>query len=113
MMKRAAMFVGCILFAASAQAAVAKTSDGAQASSRSVLTTHELVLRDGSRMYGTIEREDDVEVVFRTQAGALVTVRRADIASLDDDHRRHPERRVSSGRIRTARACSSRRRAVR
>ncbi len=56
---------------------------GAQAGSRSVLTTHELVLRDGSRMYGTIEREDDVEVVFRTQAGALVTVRRADIASLE------------------------------
>ena len=75
------MFIGCVLFAASAQAATAKTS-GAQASSRSVLTTHELVLRDGSRMYGAIEREDDVEVVFRTQAGALVTVRRADIASL-------------------------------
>ena len=83
MMKRAAMFIGCILFAASAQAAVAKTSGGAQASSRSVVTTHELVLRDGSRMYGTIEREDDVEVVFRTQAGALVTARRVDIASLE------------------------------
>jgi hypothetical protein len=81
MMKRAALFIGCILFAASAQAAVAKT--GAQASSRSVVTTHELVLRDGSRMYGTIEREDDGEVVFRTQAGALVTARRADIASLE------------------------------
>ena len=83
MMKRAAVFIGCILFAASAQAAVAKTGGGAQASSRSVLTTHELVLRDGSRMYGTIEREDDIEVVFRTQAGALVTARRVDIASLE------------------------------
>jgi len=46
-------------------------------------TTHELVLRDGSRLYGTIERENDVEVVFRTQAGAIVTARRADIASLE------------------------------
>ena len=46
-------------------------------------TTHELVLRDGSRLYGTIERENDVEVVFRTQAGVIVTARRADIASLE------------------------------
>lgn len=48
------------------------------------VTTHELVLRDGSRLYGTIERENDVEVVFRTQAGAIVTARRADIASLEE-----------------------------
>lgn len=48
------------------------------------VTTHELVLRDGSRLYGTIERENDVEVVFRTQAGAIVTAQRADIASLEE-----------------------------
>lgn len=46
------------------------------------VTTHELVLRDGSRLFGTIERENDVEVVFRTQGGATVTARRTDIASL-------------------------------
>lgn len=28
----------------------------------------ELALRDGSRLYGRVEREDDLEVVFRTQA---------------------------------------------
>lgn len=43
---------------------------------------YELVLRDGSRVYGTIERESDVEVVLRTQAGATITARREDIASL-------------------------------
>ena len=84
MMKRAAMFMGCILFAASTQAAFAKTPPGAQAGSRNVVTTHELVLRDGSRLYGTIERVDDVEVVFRTRAGALVTARQAEIASLKE-----------------------------
>ena len=48
------------------------------------VTTHELVLRDGSRLFGTIERESDAEVVFRSQAGAVVTARRADIASLEE-----------------------------
>lgn len=43
---------------------------------------HELVLRDGSRLFGSIERETETEVVFRTHAGATVTARRADIVSL-------------------------------
>jgi hypothetical protein len=43
---------------------------------------YELVLEDGSRVYGTIERESDAEVVLRTQAGATVTARRDEIASL-------------------------------
>jgi hypothetical protein len=43
---------------------------------------YELVLRDGSRLFGTVERETDQEVVLRTQAGALVTARRSDVASL-------------------------------
>jgi hypothetical protein len=42
----------------------------------------ELVLKDGSRMYGTVVRENDQEVVFLTQAGATVTARRQDVASL-------------------------------
>ena len=42
----------------------------------------ELVLKDGSRIYGTIEKEDDQEVVFRTQSGATLTARRDEIASL-------------------------------
>ena len=43
---------------------------------------HELVLKDGSRMYGTVERETDTEIVFKTQSGATVTARRLDIVSL-------------------------------
>jgi hypothetical protein len=43
------------------------------------ITLYELVLRDGSRLYGTIEREDTNEVVFKTQAGAIVTAKRSDI----------------------------------
>jgi hypothetical protein len=42
----------------------------------------ELVLKDGSRLFGTIERESPDEVVLRTQAGAVVTARRTEIASL-------------------------------
>lgn len=49
----------------------------------------ELVLRDGSRLFGTIERESPDEVVLRTQAGAVITARRTEIASL----------RVVKGRI--------------
>jgi hypothetical protein len=48
----------------------------------STVTLQELVLRDGSRLYGAIEREDENEVVFRTQAGTFVTARRSEIASL-------------------------------
>lgn len=46
------------------------------------VTLYELVLRDGSRMYGTIDREDPEEVVFKTQAGAVVTAQRSEIATL-------------------------------
>ena len=46
------------------------------------VTLYELVLRDGSRMYGSVERQDAAEVVFRTQAGAIVTARTDEISSL-------------------------------
>jgi len=48
------------------------------------ITLYELVLRDGSRLYGTIEREDPNEVVFKTQAGLLVTAKRSDIGTLKE-----------------------------
>ena len=48
------------------------------------ITLYELVLRDGSRLYGTIEREDPNEVVFKTQAGAIVTATRSDIDTLKE-----------------------------
>ena len=47
-----------------------------------VAEVHELVLRDGSRLFGSIERETDTEVVFRTNSGATITARRVDIVSL-------------------------------
>ena len=43
---------------------------------------HELVLKDGSRLFGRIERETDQEVVFTTQSGATITARRDEIVSL-------------------------------
>jgi hypothetical protein len=42
----------------------------------------ELLLKDGSRVFGTIEREDDREIVFRAHSGAVLTARRADVVSL-------------------------------
>jgi hypothetical protein len=46
------------------------------------VTLYELVLRDGSRLYGALERDDPNDIVFKTQAGAIVTVKRADIETL-------------------------------
>ncbi len=43
---------------------------------------HELLLKDGSRLFGRIERENDQEVVFRTQSGATITASRSEIVSL-------------------------------
>ena len=48
------------------------------------ITLYELVLRDGSRLYGTIEREDSNEVVFKTQSGAVVAAQRSDITTLKE-----------------------------
>jgi hypothetical protein len=42
----------------------------------------ELVLRDGSRVYGTVERETNQEVVFRSSAGVVLTVARDQVLSL-------------------------------
>lgn len=46
------------------------------------VTLFELVLDDGSRMFGSVERESETEIVFRTHVGASLTVRRADVQSL-------------------------------
>lgn len=47
-----------------------------------VITLYELAMRDGSRLYGSIERQDDVQVVFKTQSGTIVPVNRNEILSL-------------------------------
>src|SRR3982750_2627235 len=46
------------------------------------VTTYELTLKDGSRMYGTVEKEDDTSIVFRTVAGVVITAPRGDVQSL-------------------------------
>jgi hypothetical protein len=67
-----------LLFLSLAPAALAQTVAGDTGPAE----LFELVLRDGSRMFGTVERDTDTEVVFRTQAGATVTARRSEIVSL-------------------------------
>jgi hypothetical protein len=52
------------------------------AASMEPLTLVELVLKDGSRLFGTVDYETDGEIIFKTHAGATVAVRRGDIASL-------------------------------
>lgn len=47
-----------------------------------VVTLYELALRDGSRLYGAVVRQDELEVVFRTESGTTVTVRREEILTL-------------------------------
>jgi hypothetical protein len=47
-----------------------------------VPTTYELVLRDGSRIYGTIEKNTPEELVIRTGSGVLVTAQRVQVVSL-------------------------------
>jgi len=67
-----------LLFLSSPPAAVAQTLQ----SDTGPAELFELVLKDGSRMFGTVERQTDTEVVFRTQAGASVTAGRNEIVSL-------------------------------
>lgn len=77
--KHIVSIVMAALFLASAPMVRAQVVERPQAQA---VELHELVLKDGSRVFGTIERETAEEVVFRTQAGATVTARRAEIASL-------------------------------
>jgi hypothetical protein len=83
MPRRRIVVLAILLFAATAPAVAAPRQDPAdQAPVQRSLTLDELVLKDGSRLYGSVERETADEVVFRTQAGLVVTVRRAEIARL-------------------------------
>lgn len=59
--------------------------------------TQELVLRDGSRAFGRVERIDGDRVTFRTTVGAAIEVERAQIAAL-----RVVEGRVIEGEFRRA-----------
>ena len=75
-----AILISCVLLVPPV-AALAQTPSGT-ASSR--VTRCELVLRDGSRLFGIIVSQDESEIVFRTEAGATVTAKRAEIASLKE-----------------------------
>ena len=46
------------------------------------MITYELTLTDGSRLYGTIEQQDETVIVFRSVAGVVITTPRADVRSL-------------------------------
>ena len=59
----------------------AQTTTPAAATPR-VVTLYELALRDGSRLYGAVVRQDELEVVFRTESGTTVTVKRDEILTL-------------------------------
>jgi hypothetical protein len=61
---------------------VAPDSSAQTAPSRTRVTLTELVLRDGTRLFGTITRQDAEEIELRTKSGATVTARRSEIASL-------------------------------
>jgi hypothetical protein len=72
-----------LLAGASAPAVAAAPQDSAdRAPLQQPVVLDELLLKDGSRLYGTVVRETDDEVVFRTQAGLVVTVRRENVARL-------------------------------
>jgi hypothetical protein len=44
--------------------------------------THELLLRDGSRVYGRVTAESESQLVFETAAGATMTAERSQVVSL-------------------------------
>ena len=69
-------------FLTPAATVAAQTSQPAQPVQGGRTEVQELVLRDGSKLFGRVESETDTEVVFRTHAGATVTAKRADIVSL-------------------------------
>ena len=55
---------------------------GAQDRPSGPITTYELTLRDGSRLYEIVEHEDDTSIVFRSVAGVVITAPLTDVQSL-------------------------------
>jgi hypothetical protein len=55
----------------------------AQEPPRPAPTMYELVLRDGSRVYGTLEKDTPEEVIVRTPSGVVVAAQRAQIVALE------------------------------
>lgn len=42
----------------------------------------ELLLKDGSRFYGRVEREEETEITFRVSSGAVLVVSRGEVAAM-------------------------------
>ncbi len=76
-MKSIVAMVTVLVFSASSAAAAQLQKKGPPDR-----TVHELLLNDGSRLYGEIEAETDTEIVFRTTAGATVHAPRSRVVSL-------------------------------
>lgn len=70
------VLLALVLFSAAAPIG-AQAADGAEPT-----VTHELRLKDGSRMFGRVRAESETDVVFETYSGVTVTMRREQIASL-------------------------------
>ena len=76
-MARLAVFVVAALMTVTAVPSAAQDRDSVRPA-----VTQELVLRDGSRLYGTVEQESETEISFRTVSGALITAQRSDVIAL-------------------------------
>jgi hypothetical protein len=79
---RTIIAVSVLALVATACAATATAQEQPSAPAPQVVTLFELALRDGSRLYGAVVSETADEVVFRTHAGTVVTVKRGDIQTL-------------------------------
>jgi hypothetical protein len=88
-MKKLASILSTFLLILTVSSSPAAAQDPA---GKPVQEVFELILSDGSRAFGTVERESEHEVVFRTTTGSTVTARRADIVAL-----RRVKGRVSDG----------------
>jgi hypothetical protein len=74
--------IALIAACAALTATPVSAQDVSRASQSGPVVMTEFVLKDGSRLHGTIERETATEIVFRTPAGATVTVGRGDVVSM-------------------------------
>lgn len=82
MLKKTLFAVALLALAAPALAQTTPPAAAPGVAVQGFTQLYELVLKDGSRMFGTIDREDDREVVFRTHTGSILTAPRGDIVSL-------------------------------
>ena len=84
MAKLPVVLILLILVSAAPARAQSATDPGAAALNQPVQNpdVYELVLKDGSRAFGTVINQTDDEVVFRTHAGATLNAKRADIVTL-------------------------------